>query len=53
MRNTGDALRGAPKPKLALVLALFSMAAMAHIGQGDVGGGFLAGVHHPLGGSTM
>lgn len=50
MQNTGKALWGAPKPKLALVLALFSMAAMAHIRQGDVGGGFLAGVHHPLAG---
>ncbi len=32
----------------AIVLLLYPLLAFAHIGQGDIGGGFLAGVAHPV-----
>jgi urease accessory protein len=33
-----------------IVSILLPSAAAAHVGQGDVGGGFLAGVLHPISG---
>lgn len=32
----------------AIALLLYPLLAFAHIGQGDIGGGFLAGVAHPV-----
>lgn len=32
----------------AIILLLYPLLAFAHIGQGDIGGGFLAGIVHPV-----
>jgi len=46
--HPGSRLTEMKRDVAAIVLLCYPLLAFAHIGQGDIGGGFLAGVAHPV-----
>jgi len=46
--HPGSGLTEMKRDLAAIVLLFYPLLAFAHIGQGDIGGGFLAGVAHPV-----